>query len=909
MYIHGHYYNQQNNKITVHILTDNDRTTNIEIGTDTADIYFTDDPVEITSQVNDTFDHLLLQSATIRLLTRNFIPELFCTSCRQAIVNIYREDTCLFAGYIEPQTYSQDYNEEYDELELNCIDTLTALEYSNYREIGTLGTSYNYVKTTAKQRSFYDIITDILDTITTDLDITAGEHSDGDRHAINYYYDRSKAIDNTTDRDQILQQITINELLFLGEEEDDVWTQQEVLQEILQYLNLHILQDGYDYYIFDWQTIRNTDPIKWYRLGSVNYHTTNPTTITLNTQHAADTDTTITIDQVYNQIALTAETSAIENLIQSPLDTDALTSPYTNKQKYLTEYSWGGKDVSACLHFMFMINNPDPTTITQEGGCITDWYLQVKNNPLWTFHDTKNGGTLIQKYCNTNNQNQQLLPNQFPKQPAAAIFAIGKNEQWTADSAKDNSLVASIDMTNYLAISVNGNESDDPQKYYPNPTSLLQNSPLATYTAATSGGTFSPTDDNTTNYIVFSGKIILNPHQAQTDTYTNIINNTPATPAQAGPLHDTKPGNFYGKTVPSRNSKSGQRYYTRQYWEATTPAATPVSTNIQGLLPYTQQGPQQYQFKYSAIGDSTDHISKVAVIACMLIIGDKCLVETGTTQGTINNYQWKTYKTKDECTDDDEYYQQSFTLGIDPKIDDYLIGTEFDIQNNISHELGIEAEGTAIPIRRTDKLTGTVQFQILGPVNTIWNEVTRRHKTWFRSPTWGTNAVPLLAHTSNIYIQDFQVKIYSDNGLANNTNDDDLIYISNTDQQYINKKDNITFRINTALTTTERQQLGTTATISLSTPTNNLTDEPLLNIYDHNTQQQAKPEQLYVDQYYQEYHKPRIILTQKLNDNPTTNLISHFNLYRQPYLGKTLHVQAIERNLTESTATLTLKEI
>lgn len=81
-------------------------------------------------------------------------------------------------------------------------------------------------------------------------------------------------------------------------------------------------------------------------------------------------------------------------------------------------------------------------------------------------------------------------------------------------------------------------------------------------------------------------------------------------------------------TVPSRNNGDG-RYYTQQWWKVTTPneAATWDVETEHGFVPFTDSGPQLYEFKYSAIGDGSDHISKVGVLACMLIIGDKCVVE------------------------------------------------------------------------------------------------------------------------------------------------------------------------------------------------------------------------------------------------------------------------------------------
>lgn len=114
MYIHGHFYNERDEKITVYIVTKGDRTEEKEIGDGQSGLWFGDDPVETESQVNDTFDVMLQSQATVRLLTSNYLPDFFSSTCRDAVVNIYREETCIFAGYIEPMALSQGYNEELD---------------------------------------------------------------------------------------------------------------------------------------------------------------------------------------------------------------------------------------------------------------------------------------------------------------------------------------------------------------------------------------------------------------------------------------------------------------------------------------------------------------------------------------------------------------------------------------------------------------------------------------------------------------------------------------------------------------------------------------------------------------------------------------------------------------------------
>lgn len=891
MYLHGHFYNQKEERIEVHVLTGGDRTKEIVIGEKNGELSFTDDPVDLTSQVNDTFDHLLCQQATVRLLARNFVPDFFCASCRDAVVNIYREGKCLFAGFIEPQSYSQGYNEEFDEIELSCIDALTALQYAKYRDVGSLGVLYNVVKAEAEQRTFLAMLKEILGGVTAELDIVGG-------NAMRYLYDGSKAVDDLAgNRYAIFGQLTVSELLFLGDEEDDVWQQDEVLEEILKYLSLHIVQDGFTFYLFSWESVKGDERIYWRDLLTGASVTTARQTTDIVTGLVTDTDTKISVGEVYNKIMLTAKVESMESVIESPLDNDLLKSPYSNKQKYMTEYSSDGEGSRALNAFDAMTHGQETS---YSGGCVTDWYVQMMNNSQWLF--PKSGGAnLMEEYC-SEGRNQHILPNWLAKNQGAAIIALGKVEKKT--DGKDNSPTSKVEMTNYLVVSVNGNCDDKEATTYPNTNSLKAGIPRAVYNGSMTGGVFSPTDEGTTNYIVLSGKLVLNPVMALTDTYKAIYNYDGG---KWGNLF-TGIGKWSGVTVPSRNNGDG-RYYTQQWWKAALPNET-VAWDMEtahGFVPFTDTGPQLYEFKYSAIGDGSDHISKVGVLACMLIIGDKCVVEKGT-EGQVTDFEWRKYKTLEECSTEDEYYQQCFTIGFDPKIGDKIVGTKFDLQNNVNYELGIDAEGIAIPIKKADKVSGRVKFMILGPVNALWDVVTRRHKTWFRHTKWNSTTIPLLAHVSSSMVEQFEVKIYSDNGLVNNTGDNDLVYMSDTKESFVNVKDDIEMKINSALTAAECQTLDVTDSVKMSTPLNTLTGEGLLAVYDYSRSVSAKPEQLYVDYYYKEWHAPRVVMTQKLTDTDG-GIVSLFAHYRHPMMDKTFFVQGISRNLEEGYAEMTLKEI
>ena len=448
-----------------------------------------------------------------------------------AVVNIYKDNKCVFAGFVEPQAYSQGYNAVYDELEISCVDVLSALQYSRYRNIGFAGVGYDSVKSEAGQRTFSSIINDILGGASRAIDLTnAG--------GVQYYYDGSKSLTSSSSAYDIFSELSISELLFLGETEDDVWDQDKVLESMLKYLNLHIVQDGLQFYIFSWESVKSDSVILWYELTTAAAKSTTKDCLLFSTENAASTDTTISIGEVFNQISLTCKVEDVKKLVESPLDDSDLTSPYTSYQKYLTEYSADGEGQSAYTAFFSMCHDTDTD---YSDGVITDWYLQVRDNPKWTFTDPVSSAGAIAEYCK-NNANQQALPNRMAQYPYAAIISLAKDEHKT--SKLDNSPTPRLNFEDYMVVSVNGNGKDAENETFPNETSLKNRAPMAVYKGNNSGGVFSPPDDNTTNYIVLSGKIVLNPVMALTRDYKTLNTNNDIwtdTTLSDAVWHDTVP--------------------------------------------------------------------------------------------------------------------------------------------------------------------------------------------------------------------------------------------------------------------------------------------------------------------------------------------------------------------------------
>ena len=874
MYIHGDFRDVNNVLYSVHILSDNDKTKELIIGG--KGLLFSGSPISIETDIDDTFQTIIRRSATINLVTSDYIGDkLFANNSRNIKVNIYKEDLCIYAGFVEPNTFSQPFANGLEEFTINTTDALTTLQYYNYGDV-TLKT-YLKAKKDAKVKTFKDMLDQMLGDI-LDIDIVNGTGGV-------IYYDLSKGITKGKES-TIFNDCSMSELYLLGDEADDVWTNEDVLEQMLQYLNLHIIQDGLDYYIFDWNSIKNRRT-NWQNMTLRAVTLQNPSVIEMTSEMHSSNDTNLSVADVYNQVSVKCKLEDQEDVIKSPMDSDSLSSLYNGKQKYMTEYISEGEGVRANNAFFDMIHD----RATTYDGCRTvDWYLQAMYNRNWNFITPNGDITDLCEFGNNMYINQWKLPKYLKdNQLIPSLFRMGSVEK--KPNITDNSPTSKIDMSSYLFISINGNGDDTETNHSPSDQTLQNRSGMIEYIGNSSGGVFSPTDDVTTNYLVFSGKLCLMPIQKETDKFSTLLN------------YDK--GSYWHKTVPSDNNGDG-RYYTRKWYNQTRPSdeATSYIKGALSLHPWTKdKANHQLQYNYTSKGDSTDKFSKLPVLECELIIGNKRLIETNIDIYGNSTFKWVEIG-KEPIIDGDKI--TTFSLGINPKIGDKIIGDEFSIQNNISYTMNLETEGTAIPITKDDALSGAVVFRILGPINLTWNDITKRHKTWFRHTKWYNNTKFVLSHLENIIIKDFECKVYSDQAGNDSDEDNDLIYMSNETDKFVNKKDDTEFKFITQLSSAECIQKGIKNSINLNAVINTNTRTPLESIYNATTNETAKPEEHYINQYYLAYSKPKLIMETDLHD---TDDISIQNIFHSKVLKRNFFVQSINRDLKEASVHIKLKEV
>lgn len=924
MRIHGEFVNKKNRTVGVSFMTsagDGD----IEIGGDGSGMYFSaDDTVTTESGFNDSMDVIIPHSATVKLSVESYLPTLFAKGVRDVRVEIYVDGVCVFAGFVEPNTYSQDYVNSEDDLDINCVDALSAMQYIQFRNVGN-GTKYTDACVNAKSATFWELLKEAL---------SAGT---GGLEGYTVLYDGSKSLSGKSPS-TVFTDLSAAELAFLDDDEDSVWNYQDVAEALLKYLNLHIVQCGKTFYIFSWESVRKGN-ISWINLMGDAASPATPDTLILSERNVEDDGTQIDVCEAYNKLSLKISPKSVDELVSSPLDD--LDSAYPHRMRYCTEYRATVLDDFKA----FLRKGADPETLLSLGKIINaywqDWYILVKKNANWMIG--RSGTDMVDSY-KTDDKCQENIVNQLALYPGAALVSIGR-VQYNCKT-DDNSPTSTLDMSDYLVISTyegdTGNTTYDP---------LV--TPLAVYTGSNGGAVFSPPDDKTVNYIVITGTFRLEKKEPQSIIVKDFADAPIGMEREAVDAGMKEAMNFVGHEVTDGRvihfglvrSQGRDNCYLAYRWYKNS-----ASKNVFGSMSVEDLNPQKtivhpkgwpdeikgfysnglrmpsefdvpdFKFEYSGIKDGKDHLSKVPVLECMLVIGDKVLVEDMDKNGNINALKWQKFKSMDTCKSEhpddssaaeDEFYSQTFSIGFDPKIGDHLLNEDHDVQTNFTWELGIDTEkGMAIPIRFSDHLHGKVDFKILGVVNSFYyNKITKRHRTWFRKEKWTDNAIPLMANVRNIFIKDFSIKLYSDNSMSGNSGDNngDIVYMSDTDETFYNKKDDIEFKLHSAFTTEECASQGLSPVISLTTVSETSSGDGCLNITDNITGDTGKAEAEYISEYYDEMHVPRIAMTQQMQD--IGDFVSPWRHYKSLAMGKNFYVQSIERNLLEGSAELTMKEI
>lgn len=494
----------------------------------------------------------------------------------------------------------------------------------------------------------------------------------------------------------------------------------------------------------------------------------------------------------------------------------------------------------------------------------------------------------------------------------AFLCELGHDDE---KNAKDNKVQGKIDMTKYLVISVNGNGKDD-NTAVPTESQINSASPVGVYTGNIAGGYLSPTDSNTTNYLVISGQICMMSEKVRCTHRGDELDRTDY-PVILSHIDEmiTSIINipyYWHQTVHLDDSKNGDgAYYAVKFYTAATPQSTPQAVTThgnEGLFPYNNAWKDATDLKYawSAEGSEEDKMYKFPMLAVEIKVGDKYCCETINQDGT-SSYSWRTLEDCPKITYNGESQTKNYIyIGPNPAIDDFIIGKQWDMASNVTPEMNIDADGIAIPIKKSDGLSGKMSVRILGPVNSTFQDIVRTHPSFWRHTRWDTYTRSVLGRTAAIFIKDFDMKIYSDNAAINNIpGDRDLVYMTDINGlDSVSKMDDIEFDICTALTTEECAQKGIKNSVKMNNPY--IGKEPLTSVKNVVLNETAKPEEHYLSHYYDEYCSPKLILQTTIRTSVDAAWLKHWS--QSTLENKLFMCQGYSYNAKRDTFTMTLKE-
>ena len=155
MKIYGTFKDINNNTVTVTFYNINKTGNDINIDVDSNNIRFSDNPVTINTQCDDSFTHIIKKTCTIELVSKMWLGDyLFADNITSIVVNVNRGAECLFAGYVTANTYNQDYSNEWETIEINCVDNLSILE----QRLLTDDTDYESLVAESSMKTFKQLI-------------------------------------------------------------------------------------------------------------------------------------------------------------------------------------------------------------------------------------------------------------------------------------------------------------------------------------------------------------------------------------------------------------------------------------------------------------------------------------------------------------------------------------------------------------------------------------------------------------------------------------------------------------------------------------------------------------------------------------------------------------------------------
>ena len=286
------------------------------------EITLSDNPVTITQKSDGLFDELKLTGCTVEILSKEIYPDMYSPGVKDVKVEVYSGTTNVFTGYLTPYIYNQAYAHAYDTLQLEAVSKLSVIKEIDYTPVGNKPDIV----------SFKDIIWHILadgagyDTIRVEYILGV------DKRLSEFYISEANFFDNDDARTP--------------------WKMEEVLSQICRYLGVSCVEYNNAIYIIDYQHISKTNnslTLNYFyntSLEDTAYLTYQNVLKTITKDDYMSNDSTISFDDIYNKVSVDVNTYNIEDLcpkIEELQYSNNISGYPVGTDWTHTEYKWNGK--------------------------------------------------------------------------------------------------------------------------------------------------------------------------------------------------------------------------------------------------------------------------------------------------------------------------------------------------------------------------------------------------------------------------------------------------------------------------------------------------------------------------------------------------------------------------------------
>ena len=365
-YLHGTFKNIKNDTYEVRIKSNNSNTPEYIISDNyKSDIQFGADPVTINVALSDMFDTVIRKSCTVSLESSIFLGDiLYANRLDSTTVKIYKNNAIIFDGYVEPNTYNQPWAHKYDSYELQCVDKLAL--YSNKYWNDT--TSYSNLVNDANIYSFKTLLQRL------------------ELGSYNVFFDQSANLNSSSPFDNL--GVSLN--VFLGDTENEIMSYEEILDSILKFLNLHIIQEGSDFYIFNWESIKSNSATWVSLFGSGT--PLSLSNINVGATNYSDDSTNLSYDDVYNQIKVRADINSIKEAVPDIFNEADLEDIFPANPEICVTEAWydGSNHEEEFGRFiksqMFTDMNSISVDASGNDWHAKDWFMKVQKNTKWNVY-------------------------------------------------------------------------------------------------------------------------------------------------------------------------------------------------------------------------------------------------------------------------------------------------------------------------------------------------------------------------------------------------------------------------------------------------------------------------------------------------------------------------------------------